>query len=236
MRTGFSRLAGRVALVGALAAGGAAHAGPWAREKGQVFAIVSGQSDATGESWTGIWAEYGLTSRITLGLDGGVSGRGDGKVIVWGQKSWEHGEHRFAASMGLGASLIQDTPIPLGQVGLGWGRGISTRFGPGWLSAEGRATMTTQSAPAGAADLPGGFLLPENALKAEFTLGLRPRERLMLINQLRFDVTDDSGLEAELANSVVFALSKPTKVEVGLTNPIVGEGEAALKVGLWLEF
>ncbi|WP_096784761.1 hypothetical protein [Rhodobacter sp. CZR27] len=241
MRTALSRLLGLAALAGAAVCAPHAHAGPWAREDGAVFLTLSQQGDAAGESWTGLWAEYGLTPRITLGIDAGVSGRGDGKFILWGQKAWVRGEHRFAASAGIGASFIGEEVMPLAQLGGGWGRGLSTRFGAGWVAAEARAIVTARNVTFtqqlnSQALATYVYMLPETSAKAELTLGLRPRDRLMLISQVQLEQGRDTGLDMRLANSVVYSLRDPAKLEVGLITPISGEAEPAVKLGLWLEF
>ena len=56
MRRLSRRLPWLVALAAALAVAAPALAGPWAREKGQVFLTLSEQHDSAGESWTGLWA------------------------------------------------------------------------------------------------------------------------------------------------------------------------------------
>ena len=241
MRSLSRRLPWLVALAAALAVAAPALAGPWAREKGQVFLTLSEQHDSAGESWTGLWAEYGLTPRITLGIDAGRSGQGDGKFVLWGQRAWVRGEHRFAASLGLGASLVDGEVMPMAQGGASWGRGIATRFGPGWVTIEGRALVTarnieiSQKVDARTTAI-YAYMLPETSGKAEITLGLRPRDKLMIINQLQVEARKQSGIEARLASSLVYDLWQPAKVELGIVTPIQGDGEPALKLGMWLEF
>ncbi|WP_145107593.1 hypothetical protein [Cereibacter sediminicola] len=242
MRTALMRLAGPVAFAGALLCAAApAASGPWAREKGGVFLTLSQQQDGAGDSWTGLWAEYGLTERITLGLDAGRSAQGDGKLILWAQKAWERGPHRIAASAGVGASLLAGEVAPLVQVGGGWGRGITTRFGPGWLAAEARAVVTargvTFSQQVNARTVATySYLLPETSAKAEITFGLRPHDRIMWIEQLQFEQGRETGFDARLASSLVYDLSTPLKLELGVILPVSGRADPALKLGIWLDF
>ncbi|WP_041669196.1 hypothetical protein [Cereibacter sphaeroides] len=237
MRTALASLA--LASMVALPASGLA--GPWARETGRVFLTLSQQQDGAGESWTGLWAEYGLTPRITLGLDAGRSGRGDGKLILWAQKAWERGPHRIAASAGLGAVRLEGALAPLAQLGGAWGRGIETRFGPGWLALEMRGIVTGRNVTLeqrldAQTVATVAFLVPETSAKAELTLGLSPRDRLKVIEQLQLEYGRDSGFDARLATSLVYDLARPTKLEMGLILPIESASEPALKLGLWLEF
>lgn len=241
MRTALSRLLGLAALAVAGVCPPPAGAGPWARDAGGVFVTLSQQADAAGETWTGVWGEYGLTPRITLGVDAGISGRGDGKAIVWGQKAWVRGEHRLAASAGIGASFIGEEIMPLAQIGGGWGRGLTTPLGPGWAAAEARAIVTTRNVTVAQrinalTYATYAYLLPETSAKAELTLGLKPRDRLMLIGQLQLEQGRETDLDTRLAGSVVYSLRNPARLEVGVISPISGAAEPALKLGLWLEF
>ncbi|MGP3699156.1 hypothetical protein [Rhodobacter sp. NSM] len=241
MCSALMRLLGLAALAGAALCASPAASGPWAREEGSLFLTISHQQDAASDSWTGLWAEYGFTPRITLGLDGGMSGGGDGKLILWAQKAWERGPHRIAASAGVGASFIAGKASPLLQVGGGWGRGVTTRFGPGWLAAEARAIIAardvTFSQELNAQTVATyTYLVPETSGKAELTVGLKPRDRLMLIGQLQLDYGREAGLESRLATSLVYDLREPVKLELGLILPVSGRSEPALKLGMWLDF
>jgi hypothetical protein len=89
------------------------------------------------------------------------------------------------------------------------------------------------------ADLPDAaltYLTPEVTAKAEATLGLKPFAGIMFINQLRLEHRDDTGFSSKLATSIVRDLGGPAKLELGLVAPISGPGEAAIRLGTWLEF
>lgn len=58
----------------------------------------------------------------------------------------------------------------------------------------------------------------------------------MLINQFRFEQRDDTGFSGKLAISAVRDLWGPAKLELGLIEPLTGEGERAVKLGTWVEF
>ena len=70
----------------------------------------------------------------------------------------------------------------------------------------------------------------------EATLGLKPFAGIMFINQLRLEHRDDTGFSSKLATSIVRDLGGPAKLELGLVAPISGPGEAAIRLGTWLEF
>ena len=80
------------------------------------------------------------------------------------------------------------------------------------------------------------YLTPEVTAKAEATMGLKPFAGIMFINQLRLEHRDDIGFSARLATSLVYDFGGPAKVELGVVAPISGSGQAALRIGTWLQF
>lgn len=228
-------------LVLSLAAAGGAEASPWPREAGGHFATVSVERDRDGNSHTGLYGEYGLTPRHTLGYEIGHTNVGETSLMMWLQRALDDGQgpHRWAVSLGLGAVERDGRVMPMGQIGTGWGRGFQ-RFGGGWMTAEMRVKLAGSAETIGFdTGLDGSqtlYLTPKLTAKGELTLGLRPTPAMMVINQLRLEKLQDVDISAKLALSLVHDLAGPAKVELGLVEPLAGPGERALKIGLWLEF
>ena len=221
---------------------GVAQAGPWPREPGGVFTSLSAERDRDGNLYSGLYAEYGLSPRNTVGVEIGRASVGETTGLIWLQRALDAGEgpNRFSASLGLGAVERDGRVHPLGQIGAGWGRGVQTRLGDGWITVEGRVKL------AGGMDLAGlargltptedSYLTPETVAKAEVTFGLRPIDGLMVISQLRLERRPHEALSQKLVGSVVQDLVGPAKIELGLILPVAGPGARAVKIGTWLEF
>ena len=70
-----------------LIAGSVAEAGPWPREKGEIFLSFSEERDREGNSYTGLYGEYGLNPRSTLGFELGHSNAGETSAMIWWQRA-----------------------------------------------------------------------------------------------------------------------------------------------------
>ncbi len=229
-------------LVGLLLFMQGGEAGPWAREEGEVFLSLSAEHDRAGSTYSSLYGEYGLGPRKTLGVELGYTDQGETTALLWLQTTLDKPEwaNRFAVSAGLGAVERDGVYTPLGQIKAGWGRGIEALPGGGWISAEAsfRVTGTFETARVrqGWVTYETTYLTPEKSGKAEVTLGFRPRDSLMLINQLRLEQRDDTGFSGSLAISTVYDAPGPAQIEMGFVAPVMGQGEEAIKLGTWLAF
>ncbi len=226
-------LAGAMLLIGAAEA----TAGAWPREPGTAFLSVS-QRFTTGpmdlrapladlESYTSIFAEYGLSESWTVGLDAG-HGRGDFPVTtalafarhpVWQSE----GGQIVSAELGLGwRDHVLDGSEARLRPGLSWGRGFESRWGAGWLGVDATAEWRLPSA-----DL---------VLKADFTAGIRPTERTMLIAQLQTARFPDADPAVRLAPSVVRRFGARTHLQLGLDAGLAGEDTYGIKLATWWTF
>ena len=223
-----------------LAASG--HAGPWPREAGHSFLSISAERDADGNAYTGLYAEYGLSRRRTLGLEVSHTNVGETSAMLWYQKSLDGGEgpNRLSYAMGFGAIRREGEVLPLSQVALMWGRGFSGPWDGGWLSAEARIKVAGKTEQVtvrqGLSSIEYAYLTPEIVSKLDLTLGLRPSASWAVVNQLRLEARKDAEFSAKLASSVVYDLTGPARLEVGLVAPLAGPSEAAIRIGTWLEF
>jgi hypothetical protein len=227
-----------------LLAGGAAtaDAGAWPRERGEAF-LSFGQQASTGattllgavadiRSWSSVYAEYGLSERLTVGLDAGLGQGQDQRVeavLAFARLPvWSPGAHRVAADLGVGTIAITDEERQTRlRLGLAWGRGIGegtrrwTRAG-GWLGIDASAELRQ---PAG-----------EVALKADFTAGLKPGERWMMIAQVQTGHYPDTGGIVRLAPSVVRRISEQSQLQLGMTAELVGEPALGMSGAIWFSF
>jgi len=230
---------------------GFADASPWARGKRGVFLSLSGERDHEGNGYLGLYGEYGLSPRDTLGFELGRASGGESSAMIWWQRSLDQGAgpDRWVVSAGGGVLKRGGDYLPLAQVGVGWGRGwdalplLRALHGGGWLSVEARYRVAlrwkdgeawSELASQGAGLF--SYLTPEATAKAELTFGWHTTDTMMLINQLRFEDRTDTGFSASLATTVVRDLAGPVRLEVGAVLPLSGAGETAVRIGTWVEF
>jgi len=222
----------------------AAISGPWPQEKGALFfaysSSISANSATRYETGHSIYAEYGLTPRLTVGLDGylGPAGKASEAYIFMRipiGKTNKPG--RLALTFALGQKNI---PNPWGpevkqtqaKLGLSWGRGLKN----GWLAVDAFAIIAVnKEIPAFAPAFTGHF---NSHFKADFTWGMKPTDRLMLIWQLQTGIPADGENYVKLSPSVVWSIGKAnnTKVEIGLVKGLTGDDTESLKIGLWKSF
>lgn len=241
------RLLALLAVLSLVAQAGTVLAGPWPREEGAVFISVSSEQDRSDNRYDSLYAEYGLSPRNTLGLELGHT-EGESNALLWWQRALDDGSgpNRWTVSMGIGAIQRDGRTHPMGELGGNWGRAFDTLPvlklvpGGGWLALETRFKMAaiTQEIDFGPNVIADEttYLTPESTSKAEATIGWHVSDRLMLINQFRFEDRQDDGLSSKLAVSAVQDLIGPAKVELGLIEPLSGPGERAVKLGAWFGF
>ncbi|WP_295048783.1 hypothetical protein [uncultured Paracoccus sp.] len=221
---------------------GQVHAGPWPRDEGHSFMALTAERDRDGNSFAGLYTEYGLSRRRTIGLEISHTDVGETSVMAWYQKSLDGGEgpNRLSYAMGVGAIRRDGQLLPLSQAALMWGRGFSGLWDGGWLTAEGRVKVAGKTEEVtvrdGMTQVEYAYLTPEIVTKLDLTVGIRPAPSWALVNQLRLEARKDSDVSAKLASSVVYDLAGPARLEVGIVAPLAGPGEPALKIGTWLEF
>ena len=217
-------------------------AGPWPREAGQAFVALSGEHDRAGNSYAGLYAEYGLSRRGTLGLEISHTDVGETSAMLWYQKSLDGGEgpNKLSYSMGFGAIRRAGELMPLSQIALMWGRGFSGLWDGGWITAEARVKVAGKTEEVtvrdGLSSVEYAYLTPEVVAKLDLTIGIRPTPPWAIVNQLRLETRKDAEFSAKLASSVVYDLTGPARVEIGLVAPLSGPSEPAVKIGTWLEF
>jgi hypothetical protein len=116
-------------------------AGAWLKDPGEGFnslAMVA-QNTPFGLVTEGrVFLEYGLTDRLTVGLNAIAQQSGDGEVLAFARLPLRSEEqaHRLAIELGLGAQKDQGVWSGLSKVTLSYGRGFENRWGYGWFSVD----------------------------------------------------------------------------------------------------
>lgn len=197
-------------------------AGPWLRAEGTGFSATTAEvapSDRHGiDLYNSVYAEYGLTPRLTLGLDGGGDTAGNGNALVFLRFPLREGRHsRMAAELALGARWSLTELTPLVRPGLSWGRGIALFGYSGWTTLD--ATLTI---PGG-----GGTILP----KLDAMIGLNQSDRLKLMLGLTLERPGTT-----LSPSFAYRVWDKYHLTLGLKLRSAGAGEHCLTLGFWQDF
>ncbi|MGC9370960.1 MAG: hypothetical protein ACP5DX_15590 [Paracoccaceae bacterium] len=213
---------------------GPAQPGPWPREAGTGFLSLShsvtedrARAGRPVSGYSAVYGEFGLGRARTLGLDAGRGDRyGDWSAILFFRRALDdgRGRHRFALEFGLGgmgADGMQSQALL--RPGLSWGRGLETALGPGWAALDSFVEYRLDDRNA--------------ALKADLTLGLKPRPGQMLILQVQSGDYPGADPYLRLVPSYVRRLGRSgTYLEIGLKAGLAGEETQGLKIGLWHRF
>lgn len=217
--------------------GTAATAGAWPRGEGNFFLSTTQQTSTGGRSfvtavgdirnYTSLYAEYGVSERLTAGLEAGYGTDRDNttaSALVFARLPvWSPGEHKVSADFGLGwITSDQDGEQVRIRPGLAWGRGFESDWGGGWLGME--STLEYRSPDS------------ETIFKADFTAGLKPTESWMLIGQLQTGIyPDNEDPLVRFAPSVVRRIGPRLHMQVGAILDIFGGDGIGLKASFWYE-
>ena len=205
-------------------------AGPWLRAAGTGFSALSTEITPHGhmppafppdlpvDLYGSAYVEYGLTSRLTIGLDSGIDGFGNGQALAFLRLPLFQGHRgRAAAELGIGArwSLLEVTPII--RPGLSWGRDLGVFGRSGWTSFDATLTFPTD----GARPVP----------KIDAIIGLDAGKRTKLMLGLTLERPAPT-----LSPAIAYRLSKTFHVTLGLKLRGDKSRSHALTIGCWQEF
>jgi hypothetical protein len=200
-----------------------AMAGAWLRQAGTAFVELSGQVTEPDEYGfygldAGLYAEYGVNERLTLGVDAGHDMLRVSKALVFIRLPLGGEARKTKLAMEFGAGQIgEETAL---RPGLSVGRGIRLWDRNGWLNADGRVVLA------------GGT----RTLETDLTFGLSVTGRAKVILQLQAGQPDTGTGYAKFAPSFVYETKPGTHLEIGVTQPLAGDDRRGLSLDLWRLF
>ena len=229
----------RILLIFILFLPALAHAGAWPRDKGEVFLSFTNEISAAPQTryatGTSLYAEYGLTDRLTVGFDGTLGATGtpsEGYLFLRTPLGKADRPARLAVGFGLGVKSIPNpwgttTNQKLAKIGASWGRGLQR----GWLAVDMSVAWVLDSS----ITVPGQS---GTTYKADFTWGMKPSERVMLIWQLQTGKVPDASAYAKFSPSLIWQMrrQKGTHIEIGFVYGLTGDNSQNLKLGFWKRF
>jgi hypothetical protein len=215
-------------LLGLISAANLAHAGAWARDKGDLFIAAGGNFLLSDGAQLPVhydptlYAEYGLSERMTIGMDLHTADAGRiGSIFffasfpIGGLES----KQKFAATLSLGARAnVHAQTETLVRGGLSWGIGLDT----GWLAVDASATYGTDNRT----------FRP----KVDATYGHRWSDKWTTSLQLQTGQGFTNDYYAKVAPSVTYNLRDDIKLHLGAVHALTGDRGSGLKFETWLTF
>ncbi|SHG53247.1 hypothetical protein [Cognatishimia maritima] len=207
--------------------------GPWLRPDGEGFMSVDSIGSVgrnQGDLWlyNGLFLEYGLSDRTTIGLTGGMDHLGDGSVTTYLRRALPINRAGWIASgdLGIGTSFSLDQTTsqpsePHLRLGVSIGRG-GLWGNPGtWFALDSYALFEKRDKP---------------MVKAEATLGHRTDSNWLWMVQLIAEIHQDDDPITTFAPSVAIPLKRKSHLQIGAMLSDEGEGRFGLKAALWRSF
>jgi hypothetical protein len=232
MRRGLAAL-----VLVAAAAAAEARAGAWLREEGRAFVSLATTLSTPAESllapasrlrsFASVYAEYGLTPSITLGLDAAWAGGEDDSalaaLVFLRRPVWQGTRDVFATDLAVGLRRETGENIEARlRAGVSWGRGFKLQWGPGWMGLD--ASVEARH--------PSGELVT----KLDATIGLKPEPGRLLILQFEGFHTEESGAILKLAPSVAWEIRPGVHLQLGASVTLAGDDAVGVKLATWFSF
>lgn len=206
----------------------AANAGAWSREKGQLFIATGGNFWLSSGAQLPVhydptlYAEFGATERVTLGLDLHTADAGRiGSAFFFAMFPIGDTEarDRYAAGFALGVRAdAYHPPESLVRGQFSWGRGLQD----GWLAIDASATYGSQD---------GAF-----RSKIDTTWGHNWSDRWTTILQLQLGQGFTDDIYAKVAPSIVYEWSDSMNIHLGYVHGLTGDRGSGLKLETWLTY
>ncbi len=210
-----------------LVAGETADSGAWMRDPGTGFSAVSATlrpGETAHEYETGLYGEYGLLPRLTLGLDLNQTSSLSGHALAFARIPLRtHSDrHRLSLEFGIGAAQYLGTWTPMQKMTLSYGSALPSGFGPGWvnlaLAAESRGHM------------------PDLLYKLDATLGLDGARAVQPLLQIETARTAASPLLWSVTPSVRIRGRKRQSWLIGVEFRQATRRTTGVKAALWRSF
>lgn len=223
MRSGLGFLAALAALT---VWSGEAASAAWPRGEDKSFVTLSYESTVDGPDFgdfASFYYEYGLTEKLTFGLDIGKSQRaGQVNAIAFLRYPLElsGGDDVFAAELGVGWAERDGGAVAVLRPGVSWGRPVEGAWGKGWLGVESTYAIYEDGGGLG---------------KIDSSFGINHSNGNLSIFKLEFAAPSDGDETLAFAPSHVVKVAENSFLEFGLSHEFT-ESVTKLKVGVWHSF
>ena len=210
-----------IVLIYLVVLGVQAQAGAWPREKGEGFLSFSTEYDDEDDAlFTSLFVDYGITHRITAGLDLGFADEELYKAVAFARYPISQADADWNVALELGMGVTEDEAVL--RPGLMLGRGLTLGRKSGWLSIEALAYYKVEQ--------------DDVDVSTDVTLGLNMTDRHKLLFQLQNGNQPMDPDYLNFASSVVIEQTPGFHVELGMKAGLKEDGDYAFKLGMWHHF
>lgn len=214
-------------LIFCVSAAQSACAGAWLRDPGAAFTSVTSTVrylDGIWRSETGLYGEYGLTRRLTLGIDINETPGRAGHVLMFGRVPLGPAGRRLKAALELsvGGHHQQGQWGGMLKSTLSVGRGFESPWGPGWINVDATTELRRPN--------------PDPAYKLDATLGLSSGMKFRPILQFESTYSQGKPLIWSLTPGVLIDGRDNTTWLIGIERKTAGISSLGMKFGLWRQF
>jgi len=204
-----------------------AHAGAWLRDPDSGFLSVSATMRHLGDFWqseNGLYGEYGLAPRLTLGVDINEKPGIAGHVLLFARVPVGPADRRtkVAVELGLGAHHWQGQWGAMIKPGVSVGRGFTNRWGDGWFNVDAALEFRHPN--------------PDPAFKLDAALGLFSGRRIRPLLQFESTYVQGKPLAWTASPWVLIDGRNDTTWLIGLERKTAGQTSLGLRIGHWRSF
>ncbi len=202
-------------------------AGAWLREHGTAFtaigATVRGNRETLPDLESKAYAEYGLTPRLTLGLDyNDIRGKsGHALLFLRFPLGRTDGRMRYGIELAAGRHRHQRQWASMYKIALAAGRGFKSRWGNGWMALD-----AAYERRAG---------LSDPTFKLDAVVGLSSGWRIRPLIKLETAQVSGRPLSWSFTPGLMFDIRRNTWV-LGLERRSAGIETIGITLGLWRSF
>ncbi len=202
-------------------------AGAWLREKGNGFMSTSSTLRAVSpvaDYEFGLYADYGLTSRLNVGIDIYETPGFSGHALLFIRRPLRSlgAQSKLAMELGLGSHHQYQNWRPMYRLGLSWGYGFDNWFAPGWIAVETAIEHRDGQ--------------PGPLFKFDAIAGLSSSDRIRPMLQLETAIAKNLPFQWKLTPSLLIPGKGNSTWVVGIQQRSFGTARTGLKVALWRRF
>ena len=173
---------------------------------------------------TSFYAEYGLTPRLTMGLDVNERPGATGHAIIFARLPLgdTNGKTRLAIELGLGGYHWKGQWTHMVKSTISLGRDFDSPWGAGWLNIDAAVELRNRA--------------PDPIYKLDATIGLTPARRFAPIVQLETAHIGDAPFAWALTPGVMIKGRKNVTWLVGVEMKSAVQTSFGVKLGFWRKF
>ncbi|KIN63328.1 hypothetical protein Z946_2198 [Sulfitobacter noctilucicola] len=205
-----------------------ASAGAWLREEATGFVSLSFGATQFSETTNGLYLEYGVSPKTTVGLDISTFTNsqnvrnGFGNLFLRRALGPSDKPSKFSYEIGIGGLWGNEMQRPTLKSGLSWGRGFQVKDRNGWVNIDGAFVYEPT--------------LGEHITKLDGTLGIGFSQLTTGLFEVNISHQNEE-LYGAFEPSVLFKPAKSLfQIKVGAQIPFEEQKKTALKLGIWHNF